>query len=84
MSENIEAALVAAGFPATYARDTAFYAASFEREDQARAYRLTHSDTFLDDLDWDTARAYWTARGNGRRHPSTDELRHLAERLCRR
>jgi hypothetical protein len=84
VSDDIEAALITAGFPASYARDTAFYAVSFEREDQARAYRVTHSDTFLDDLDWDTARAYWTARASGRRRPSADELRRLAERLRRR
>jgi hypothetical protein len=84
MNGDIEAALVAAGFPASYARDTAFYAASFEREGQARAYRLTHSDTFLDDLDWETARAYWTARASGRGRPSDHELKCLAERLRRR
>jgi hypothetical protein len=81
VSGDVEAALVAAGFPASYSRDTAFYIASFESEDEARAYRLTHSDTFLDDLDWDTARGFWTAQASGRGRPSADELRHLAERL---
>jgi hypothetical protein len=82
-SGDVEAALVGAGFPASYARDTAFYCKSFNSENEARAYRLAHSDTFLDDLDWDTARAHWTARADGRGRPSMDELKQLAGHLRR-
>jgi hypothetical protein len=30
----------------------------FAGEQEARAYWRAHSDTFLDDLDWDIARAF--------------------------
>jgi hypothetical protein len=80
MSENtdaiqrqIESDLLAAGFPPALALDTAWYASHCENEDAARLYRFSHTDTFLDDLDWETARRYWTARTG-----------HTAQSLTRR
>ena len=71
---QVEEDLRAAGFSEGYAGDTAFYVVAFDSNQAARLYRFTHNSTFMDDLNWLVADAYWDARANGTPPPSRDEL----------
>ena len=79
--DAIERELLTAGFPPSYARDTAWYVTTFNSEAEARGYRLAHTDTFMDDLELSTATSYWSARAEGRPPPAFDALRVFALRL---
>ena len=71
---QVEEDLLAAGFSASYACDTSQYVVDFDSEQAARLYRFVHDSTFMDDLNWLVACAYWDARANGTPPPSREEL----------